>query len=229
MISINKLTISYGSDANVLNQLQLNLETNKIHGLVGLNGAGKTSLLNALHGLIKPKSGSFKFQTEALTKKQIAYLPTENYFYPNITGREYLELFPNKIFNISDWNEIFQLPLDQVIDDYSTGMKKKLAIFGVLKLDKPFLILDEPFNGLDLESGRVLHSILLTLRKKNKTILITSHILNSLFDLCDYIHYLEAGVIKESTSKEHFHSFQNNLYDKIRNKTEDKINDLLAN
>ncbi|MEO9806471.1 MAG: ATP-binding cassette domain-containing protein [Reichenbachiella sp.] len=227
MITINNLTVSYGSEKMVINNLHLSLSSGQIHGLVGLNGAGKTSLLDALHGLLRPTSGSMKYQERPLNKKDISFLPTENYFYPSITGREYLNLFPNTDFQIEDWNELFHLPLDQLIDGYSTGMKKKLAILGVLKEDKPILILDEPFNGLDLETGRTLHSILSNLKSKQKTILITSHILDSLIDLCDEIHYLEAGMIKISIQKENFESFKEELFEKMAQKTKGKLDMLL--
>jgi len=227
MISISELTLSYGSSPPVLRNLNLNLEVGKIHGLVGLNGAGKTSLLNALHGLVKPKGGHLSFHKEPLTKKHIAFLPTENYFYPNITGREYLNLFPNKEFNISDWNEIFHLPLDQVIDGYSTGMKKKVALLGILKQDKPIMILDEPFNGLDIEIGRTLHTILTSLKQKQKTILTTSHILDSLTDLCDDIHYLENGKVIFSKEKEEFEAFKKELYESLDSKNKNQINSLI--
>lgn len=227
MITINNLTLSYGSEKMVIDNLHLSLSSGQIHGLVGLNGAGKTSLLDALHGLLRPTSGSMKYHERPLNKKDISFLPTENYFYPNITGREYLNLFPNTDFQIEDWNELFHLPLDQLIDGYSTGMKKKLAILGVLKEDKPILILDEPFNGLDLETGRTLHSILSNLKAKQKTILITSHILDSLIDLCDEIHYLEAGMIKISIQKENFESFKEELFEKMAQKTKGKLDMLL--
>lgn len=226
MISIKNLSISYGIEP-ILDQLNLNLHTGLIHGLVGLNGSGKTTLLNSLFGLIKPSDGVLTFDNLPLGKKSIAYLPTENYFYPNITGREYLNLFKHKGFKTELWNELFHLPLDQVIEGYSTGMKKKLALLGILKEDKPILILDEPFNGLDIETGRTLHAILTTLRQKQKTILITSHILDSLTGLCDEIHYLENGKVKFSKEKKEFESFKRELYESLDTKNKDRISSLL--
>ncbi|MEO9966322.1 MAG: ATP-binding cassette domain-containing protein [Reichenbachiella sp.] len=227
MISINDLTLSYPGGIPVIENLNLTLSTGQIHGLVGLNGTGKTSLLNVIHGMLIPQSGAILIDGRQLTKKDIGFLPTENYFYPNITGREYLQLFANPNFDADHWNDIFSLPLDQTIDGYSTGMKKKLAILGVLKADKPILILDEPFNGLDIETGRTLHSIISILKSKQKTIVVTSHILDSLMDLCDEIHYLESGIIKKSLQKEHFESFKTELYESMANKTKQKLDTLL--
>lgn len=227
MILIKELTACYNQKNLVIDGIDLSLAQGKIHGLVGLNGAGKTTLLNVLHGLHLPASGTISYDQRPISKKDISFLPTENYFYPNITGREYLSLFPNKEFRITDWNELFHLPLDQVIDGYSTGMKKKLAILGSLKEDKPIMILDEPFNGLDLETRRVLHDILLRLKSKQKTILITSHILDALIDLCDEIHYLEAGKIKNTIPSKNFEAFKKELYDHMTKKTQQKIDTLL--
>ncbi|MBK8413499.1 MAG: AAA family ATPase [Bacteroidetes bacterium] len=86
-------------------------------------------------------------------------------------------------------------PGDELIDNYSTGMKKKLALIGICKLSRPVMLLDEPFNGLDLESSRILTSVLKKLVSKGHTIIITSHILETLTGLCTYIHYLRNGVI----------------------------------
>jgi ABC-2 type transport system ATP-binding protein len=142
MITIKDLSFSYGKTSKVLDSLCLSLSENKIHGIVGLNGAGKTSLLNAIYGLVRIDYGTISREGKNVTKKDISYLVTENFFYSNITGREYLSLFVNQKFDSDKWNGLFSLPLDQIIDGYSTGMKKKLALLGILKQDKPLMILD---------------------------------------------------------------------------------------
>ncbi len=226
MISIKDLTVSYDHKVNVLNSLCMTLSGDQIHGIVGLNGAGKTTLLNAIYGLIKAGSGEITLSNQKLTKKDLSYLVTENYFYSNITGREYLELFNNQHFDTDKWNGLFLLPLDTIIDDYSTGMKKKLALLGILKQDKPIMILDEPFNGLDIETCRIIRSILLRLKEKGKTIIITSHIIETLTNLCDYIHFLENGTIRYSKGKADFVEFEKELFQSIENKNIGLINEL---
>ncbi|MFD2513343.1 ATP-binding cassette domain-containing protein [Pontibacter locisalis] len=204
----------------------MELAESTIHGIVGLNGAGKTTLLDAVYGLTKSNSGEISFRGEKLNKRQVSYLVTENFFYSNITGREYLGLFQNKLFDTAKWNELFCLPLDQIVDDYSTGMKKKLALLGVLKQDKPILILDEPFNGLDMETCRIIRSLLLQLQEKGKTIIITSHIMETLTNLCDFIHYLENGRIKYSKGKSDFAAFEQELFESLENKNAKLIAEL---
>lgn len=226
MISIKDLTLFYNSESKIINSLNLTLEENAIHGIVGLNGAGKTTLLNAIYGLKNIQSGHIKYLDKNLSKKDIAYLVSENFFYSNITGREYLNLFKSPNFDMNQWNQLFLLPLDQIIDNYSTGMKKKLALLGILKQDKPIMILDEPFNGLDLETSRIIRSILLELKKQDKTIIITSHILETLTNLCDQIHYLEKGNIKISHHKSGFDTFETDLFKSIEQKNTDLIQEL---
>jgi ABC-2 type transport system ATP-binding protein len=124
--------------------------------------------------------------------------------------------------------QLFLLPLDQVIDQYSTGMKKKLALLGVLKQDKPILILDEPFNGLDMETCRIIHLIILQLKEKGKTIIVTSHILETLTNLCDYIHLLEGGKVIKSIERKNFEDFVNQLNLSIEDKNMHLIKELIA-
>jgi ABC-2 type transport system ATP-binding protein len=227
MITIENLVVSYAKQHNVINSLNLDLAHNSINGIVGLNGAGKTTLLNSIYGLKSIDNGSVKYNNIKINKKDISFLVTENYFYSNITGREYLSLFKNKEFDIEKWNKLFSLPLDTIIDDYSTGMKKKLALIGILKQDKPIMILDEPFNGLDIETCRIIRQILLKLKEHNKIIIITSHILETLTNLCDYIHYLENGKIKYSNNKSEFKEFERKIFAEIEDQNEDLINELI--
>ncbi|NLD28763.1 MAG: ATP-binding cassette domain-containing protein [Myxococcales bacterium] len=227
MIIIKNLTISYNKYQRVIDNLNLSLDENLIHGIVGLNGAGKTTLLNTLYGLKKPVAGTIQFDNKEINKNSVAYLVTENFFYSSITGKEYLSLFKNNEFDIDRWNKLFNLPLNKIIDGYSTGMKKKLALLGVLKQDKPLMILDEPFNGLDIETCRIIRMILLRLKERNKTIIVTSHIIETLTNLCDFIHYLEAGKIKFSRDKSGFLEFEREVFDKIENENIELINELI--
>lgn len=227
MITISNLTISYNKDEKVIENLNLSLDDNLIHGIVGLNGAGKTTLLNTLYGLKKPDTGTIQFDNIEINKKSVAYLVTENFFYSNITGKEYLSFFKNNEFDIDRWNKLFNLPLNKIIDGYSTGMKKKLALLGVLKQNKPLMILDEPFNGLDIETCRIIRMILLRLKERNKTIIVTSHIIETLTNLCDFIHYLEAGQVKYSRDKSGFTEFEREVFDKIENENIELINELI--
>ena len=205
MLKIEELSVAYGNNL-VLENLSLNLDSGQIHGLIGLNGSGKTTLLNCLYGFVKYQKGSITFKGNKIERKEVAFLETNNFFYSNLTGREFLSIFQtkNEKFDLEIWKDLFDLPVDEMVEGYSTGMKKKLALLAVLKLDRPVIILDEPFNGLDLESNYLVEKIILMLREKGKTILITSHILGILHQVCDEIHWLNQKKIYKTYLKADF-------------------------
>lgn len=166
-----------------------------IHGIVGLNGAGKSTLLNALYGFGRNAEARVSWNGENMSHRNTAFLETDDYFHPGITGREYLELFMSGpgTTDVLQLNELLEVPLDALITTYSTGMKRKLALLGVLSLDRTVVLLDEPMNGLDLASVRVLEAIIKRLAERERTVLITSHVLGPLISLCDRLHLLQLG------------------------------------
>lgn len=89
------------------------------------------------------------------------------------------------------------------------------------------MILDEPFNGLDIETSRIIRSILIKYRDNNKTIIITLHIIETLTNMCDYIHYLENKQIKFKVEKENFKSFEKEIFKSIEDKNKELINELI--
>ena len=150
MLQITDLTRSYG-EKEVLSIPSFGFVTGEVHGIVGLNGSGKTTFLNALYGFGRSKNARVIYENMPMDHTNTAFLEAENYFYPGITGHEYLALFQGKdtTTTIDGVNELLEVPLDELISTYSTGMRKKLALLGILKLDRPVLLLDEPMNGLD--------------------------------------------------------------------------------
>ncbi len=228
MIKIDNLKVNYGNH-NVLNDLCLEIHGNSIHGLVGLNGSGKTTLLNTIYGLKNKVKGTILFNNRDIKRKNIAFLETINYFYPRIKGNEYLEIFKtqNFDFDIDKWNGLFELPLNKLIDDYSSGMKKKLALMGIICLNRDVLILDEPFNGVDLGTVQKIKTLLLKL-KTQKTILITSHILESLLQICDSISYLNNGKIEFTKKKNNFDEIENEIFAVHQENLDNKIQELIG-
>lgn len=199
MLTINNLSLSF-KENQVLKNLNLTIQKGVINGIVGLNGSGKTTLLNTVCQHLKAQKGKILWENQPVNMQQIAYLETNNFFYNRMTGGEYLRFFQQKKtdFNLLEWNTIFDLPLNNYVTSYSTGMKKKLAFLGILSLNRPILILDEPFNGLDLETNEILKQIIRQLQKNGKTIIVTSHILETLTTICSEIHYLNDGIIEET-------------------------------
>lgn len=190
MITVQALHKNYGSKT-VLKDINLLLEKGKIYGIVGENGAGKTTFFRCLAGL-ENYQGNIK-SNEGVLKNRLGLLETEPWFFPKITGKEYIQLLCNarhkKMPDLANSN-IFELPLNQYAAQYSTGMKKKLALTALLLQENEVLILDEPFNGVDIHSNLIITEIIHQLKKLGKTILIASHIFSTLNQTCDCIYLL---------------------------------------
>lgn len=225
MLQISNISSGYGH-TKVLTNLSLDCLQGEIHGILGWNGAGKTTFFNTVFGFIKPSTGNITLNGQILTKNDIAFLETEPYFYPNLLGREYLEMFAGKSAeNLAQWQAIFDLPLDDFIDGYSTGMLKKLAIAATFLQNRPVLLLDEPFNGLDLESSEKLSWILeQTTQQQHKIVLISSHILPTLTRICAKISRLEGGIIAHTYLPAEFPALELQLKDNIHQKLEKIMN-----
>src|SRR5690606_24518103 len=180
-------------------------KTGMVYGIVGRNGAGKTTFFKCIAGL-ETFAGMIEADLKPL-KNHLGYLDAEPYFLPKITGEEYLYLLSEargkKIRNLEERN-IFELPLKRYITAYSSGMRKKLAIMAVLLQDNDYFILDEPYNGLDLQSCILLAEIIKRLKTLNKLVLISSHIFSTLEESCDEILLLEDGRFTVSATREKF-------------------------
>ena len=219
MLKINQLTTGYGK-SKILDGLTLACAAGEIHGVLGWNGAGKTTLFNTLFGFLAPWSGVMLLNDQPLVQSDVAFLETEPYFYPNLRGREYLELFSGRRNPaILHWQAIFDLPLEQFVNGYSTGMLKKLAIAGVFLQDRRLMLLDEPFNGLDLESAEKLSWLLEQAKNRDgRIILLSSHILPTLTRLCAQISRLHNGTILRTYAPNDFQGLEQALKSDIHDK-----------
>ena len=204
-LKVNNLVLKYGQHT-VLKELNLEMKGGLIYGLVGVNGSGKTSLLNCMCGLQPFSKGEVLLNGNSLQTSSTGYLETSVFAYPLMTGRDYLGFFAqsNNSFSLQKWNALFDHPLDEYISNYSTGMQKKLGLMGIIALDRNVVLLDEPFNALDIETVELLKQILPELSKRNKILLITSHILETLTDTCDYIFYLNKGQVNKTYPRSEF-------------------------
>lgn len=226
LLELENFQFAYGTTP-VLKGVSLKIEKGTVLGLMGGNGAGKTTFFDALFQMQRlPKGIHFLQNLPART----AYLPTHNFFYAYMTGGEYLQIVspgtPKE--KIAEWNALFELPLTEYAQHYSTGMKKKLALLGVLLQDKEFLLLDEPFNGLDLAACELLKTLLGRLRAQGKTILLSSHIYETLMGCCDRIAVLEEGRISGNFNREDYSILTQHLQARFRDAQIDKINALLS-
>lgn len=228
MITIESLHKSFGKKL-VLNAINLHFEKGNVYGVVGENGAGKTTLFKCICGL-ESYQGKVKYEDVVKhplkhpLKNVCGFLPTNPYFFSKITGQEYLQLLCNARKVVSpdfEARNIFDLPLHQYADTYSTGMKKKLALTGILLQNNEVYILDEPFNGVDIQSNMLIQAVIKHLKEQGKIIIIASHIFATLHSLCDVLHLIEEGNIQETASPDNFRRIEKQM---SQNFLEDKVN-----
>ncbi|MDR2907099.1 MAG: ABC transporter ATP-binding protein, partial [Bacteroidales bacterium] len=190
MISIHDLHKNFGSK-QALKNINIRFENGKVYGIVGENGAGKTTLFRCIAGL-ENYDGQINSEHNPL-KNHLGLLFTEPFFFTKITGKEYIRLLCNarqKEMPDIEARNIFDLPLNQYASTYSTGMKKKLALMAILLQENQYLILDEPFNGVDIHSNIIIVDIIRKLKTLGKTVVISSHVFSTLSDTCDELFLL---------------------------------------
>ncbi len=201
MVEIINLTKKYPGQY-VFNKFNYNFYEG-INGLIGNNGAGKTTLFKCIYG-------TERYSGNINRPDSITYLPAELYFYPRIRGIEFIEFIcstKNQEVNynaIDKINRFFKLPLKKYARLYSTGMQKKLGLMSMYLTTGDTLLLDEPFNGLDIESQAICAELMLLLKQNYKTIIVSSHITTQLTTICESIHFLNNGKISESFVKKDF-------------------------
>ena len=202
MIEISNLTKRYYS-LTALNRVSLTIPKGEVIGLLGPNGAGKTTLLKLIAGLIKQDDGRIKPQTAEWPL--IGFKPERLLFPNHLTVREYLNLVAGvSNFSKSQTRQIVIESLAQVglldsahkrIRNCSKGMRQRLGLAQVLIGDPPLLLLDEPSNGLDPQGQREIHDIIRQLHADGKTIVMSSHQLPEVTDICTQIVVLNRGRI----------------------------------
>ena len=200
-------------DAEVLHDINLEFKEGHIYGFVGRNGSGKSVLFKILCGLYFPTTGSVVIDGVDIHKNNIfpnnmRVLIEKPNFLPNLTGLENLKLLASIQNKITEDDIIDILNKLNLKDDmnklyhkYSLGMKQKLAIAQVLMEDPEIMIFDEPLNGIEEKTVKIIKNILLEEKKKKKIILIASHIKDDIEQLADIVYLMDDGKIKLSKNK----------------------------
>ncbi len=205
-IIINNLTKKL-SNTNVLDNINLKLESGKIYGFVGKNGSGKTMLMRAICGLINPTSGEIVIDNKVLGKDisfpdNVGILIENPGFIPSYSGfknLKYLARIKNKISDEDIKSVISMVGLDpndkKSYRKYSLGMKQKLGIAGAIMENPNLLILDEPFNALDEETVENIRNIIKSKKDKENIVILSCHDREEIENLCDEIIEIKLGKI----------------------------------
>ena len=202
-LSVTGLTKRYGNRAAV-DGLDLEVPTGVVAGFVGPNGAGKTTTMAMLLGLVRPSAGSGSVLGQPITDPA-AYLPRVGAliespaFYPALTGAENLRVFatvgrhdPDRIPALLELVGLADRGGDRY-RSYSLGMKQRLGIAAALLGEPELLILDEPANGLDPQGVREMRELVGTLAGRGRTVLVSSHDLSELEQVCDWLVLIDTG------------------------------------
>lgn len=204
VIKVEHVSMVFGEET-VLKDVSFEFEEGKIYGIIGNNGSGKTVLMKCICGFLVPTRGKIFVNYKQVGKEidfpeDMGIIIETPGFLPNLTGFKNLELLAsiqNKIGADVIRETLEKVGLDykskKPVAKYSLGMRQRLGIAQAIMEDPSILILDEPFNGLDKKGVAHIHKLILELKNRNKTIILSSHSQNDIDVLCDVVCEMDAG------------------------------------
>ena len=204
-VELNKVRKSYDHFVAV-DDLSFQIEEGKVFGLLGPNGAGKTSTIRMMIGITAPDSGEVRIFGRPFDRKclqKIGYLPEERGLYKKMKVLDQL-IFLARLHGLdaaaarhqsTSWAERMEISgwLDKKVEELSKGMQQKIQFIATLLHDPDFIIMDEPFGGLDPVNAGLLKDVLLEMKQKGKTILFSTHRMDQVEKLCDSICLINRG------------------------------------
>lgn len=205
-ITVNNLTKKF-KEATVLDNISVNFEKGKVHGLIGRNGSGKTMLMKCICGIVPYKIGEIRVNDKVIGKDvdipaNVGVIIETPGFLPNYSGfnnLKFLAKIKNKIGANEIRNAISSVGLNpddkKHVGKYSLGMRQRLGLAQAIMEDPELLILDEPMNGLDKDGVNDMRQYLLDLKAQGKTILIASHSAEDIDVLCDTVCEMDKGAL----------------------------------
>ncbi len=206
MIDIKDLSFKYsGSHHEVFNGLNLTFEKNRIYGLLGKNGMGKSTLLYLIAGLLRPKSGSVSIDGVNSVKRlpemlQDIFIVPEEYEMPKLSLRQFIQM--NKDFYPNFNEEVlrkclidFEMPSEPNLKEMSMGQKKKVYMSFALAAGTRILLMDEPTNGLDIPSKSLFRKVVTHNMTEDTTLIISTHQVHDVESLLDYIVLIDKSQI----------------------------------
>ncbi|NLM50380.1 MAG: ABC transporter ATP-binding protein [Clostridiaceae bacterium] len=205
MIRVSNLTKRYGKSV-VLDNLSMNVPKGAVYGLVGPNGAGKTTLLKHLSGVFMQEEGECLIDGQNVyenpqIKKRMIFIPDDLYFFQTFNTEDMVKLYKNVYpkFNMERFlklKEVFPIDTKKKISKLSKGMQKQVAFWLGICAMPDVLILDEPVDGLDpVMRRKVWNLIVQDITERNTTVVVSSHNLRELEDICDHVGILHGGKI----------------------------------
>jgi ABC-2 type transport system ATP-binding protein len=209
-VELTNVTKRYG-DIIAVNNMNLTIKKGEIFGLLGPNGSGKSTTMKMLLGLVQPDAGSVHVQGLDVTqdavavKRLVGYAAESSHLYEFLTGTEFLDFIGDiygmeaeeKKTRINEYIKALQLEGREgdMINSYSSGMKQKIALIAAFLHKPKLLVLDEPLNGLDPRSARIIKDFLQKLKLQGVTTIMSTHILEIAQVVCDRIGIIYHGKI----------------------------------
>lgn len=221
IISIDKLSKTFFTGIRrkkktAVDQVSLDIEVGEIFGIIGVNGAGKSSTIKMTLGFINPDSGKIlvtgKRPSDPQSRETIGYLPENPYFYDHLTVEELLKFGANA----SGMNRsTAKIRIDELLDrvsllkekkhklrSFSKGMTQRAGLCFALVHDPEIVILDEPMSGLDPVGRKMVIDLIMDLKNNGKTVLFCSHILSDVERICDRVAIMDQGKVKALLARE---------------------------
>lgn len=208
LVEIDHVTKAFG-DKVALKDISFSVPAGQLCGLLGPNGAGKTTLFRLLMGILKATEGALlvdghdAFEDRVEVKRLVGFLPDEPVFYSYLSGREILELSAamHGLDVKTSMDQVYPLiarlrladDIDNYAEDYSRGMKKKLGLLLSLLHEPKLLILDEPTNGLDVESTHLFYDLMVEESGRGTTVLFSTHLMDQVAKLCSHAVIINDG------------------------------------
>lgn len=207
MVQLQNITKSFGEN-KVLKDITLTISKGEIFGLIGKNGAGKTTLLSIIAGLSNATEGSCYINNGLINKStrssKVGYLPDVPAFFDFMSVSEFLDFLYKKNADYKQKRDellkLVGLEGKTIIKTMSRGMRQRLGMAATLVNDPDVILLDEPSSALDPMGRYELSEILLHLKKQGKTIILSTHILTDMENICDRVGFLHDGIIIKTVS-----------------------------
>ena len=227
--------------ARAVDGIHLELHPGEVYGLLGPNGSGKSTTIKVLLGLLHPDGGEVRVlgkpPRNVEAKRRVGYLPEESYLYPYLDARETLRFYA-ALFGLED--DVREQRIDELLDmvglshtgrrrvgEFSKGMARRIGLAQALINDPDLVILDEPTSGLDPLGTRQVKDIVQALADRGKTVLLSSHLLADVEDVCDRITILYGGKVQASGPIRELLQVTNHLQIRLKDLPEENRDHLL--